>query len=463
MKKSFNSTFALLGLLAVLLGWYLIYERSYRPAAEKKEESSKILISTPREAIQELILEKRQGDENSTKYSTVHLKKTGSDWTLIAPVEDAADTSVVNGMINAAAFAKHERVVDEKPATLKPYGLENPFLKIHIKKDGSSPAELVLVGNNVPVGSGVYVKIAGKETVYRGAIAIRTSFDKEASEYRNKKVLPFTRNDVDEVEIKSSKHSFILRRSEKNGWMLSREGVPASESEVNKLVNGLTDLQAVGFASENGTATLGKFGLSPAEWTFTFTHKTGKTLLLVGHQGEKYYVKRGDKPVVYEVAKTSLDSAKRDAKSYHDRKLAHFNRFDVKRFRIEHGPESFELFKEGSEWKSVSDPKAQIETAKVEDYLSRLQDTKLGEYRKGATQLPKTDLAIHIFEKKGNEPEAETVTLAFSKSGEKVTGVRKGLDMPFSIDVAEFRKANAFRQEFLLTPPPPAAKPKESP
>lgn len=445
MKKSFNSTLALLGVFAVLLAWYLLYEKKYKPSQTEKEEQAKTLLTTARDAIQWLTIDQLQGDPKAGKYRTIQLKKSGTEWHLTAPVEDLADTGAINGLITTAASTKHERIVDEKPADLEPYGLKTPKVKVTVRTDKDKPGEVLLIGSDTPTGSSVYAKIDGKDTVYRVPLTVRSSFDKDPSEYRNKRVMNLSRSDITEAEIKTPSDAFVLKKTDGEQWTLVREAIPAADAEVNKTLNAVLEMLATSFPTEKGSAAMGKYGLAPAGVTFDFKKKDGTARVQLGKVGEKYYAKRGDKDVIFEINKDVYEKAARPSKDYRDLKLAQFNRFEVKRFKIEHGPESFELAKEASGWKLVSDATAEVETPKVEDYLSRLQDAKVASFNKGAAK-PKAETTIHIFEMK-NGKEVETVTLRFAKGG--LAGERAGLDIPFSLTAEQFKKINAFKQEFL--------------
>ncbi len=449
MKKSFHSTLVLLAVFAGLVTWYLVYEKKIKPAQTEKEENAKVLLSMDRESVQELTVLQRQGDEKSDKYRTLRFKKAGTDWNIVEPLQDAAELGAVSGLVSTLVSVKQDRVVDEKPASLEPFGLTHPKLKMTARKDSTSPPVELWVGNDTPTGSSVYAKVVGSDVVYRAPQTLRTSFDKDVAEYRNKKILSLNRTDVRELEVRTGDGSFVLQRpdgSEK--WLLAREGLPANDTEVNKTLNTVLDMRATAFAHDKAT-DLAKWGLAPAAVTLTFKKANGQTLVSFGKVKDKCYAKRGDTGVVYEIPKDVFEKASRPAKDYRDLKIANFNRFDVKRFKIEHGPESFELVKDTAEWKLASDPKVRIDTTKVDDYLSRLQDVKVAGYV-AADRKPKApDLVIHLFEKKGDK-ESETVTLKIAKpAGKQSVGSREGLESAFTLDETEFKKLNAFKQEFL--------------
>ncbi len=459
MKKSLNSTVILLVVLLGLGAWYYFYEKGIKPKQAEQEEQAKTLLTLNRDDIQEIAVEQRQGDEKSTKYRSLKFKKTGTDWNMTAPVEDSAEMGALNGLITALSTTKQDRVVEEKPADLKPFGLDNPKLKIIARKDSSSAPQEIWVGNDTPVGAFVYIKIAGRDPVYRTNQTLRTSFEKEPGEYRNKKVMAITRADVSELEIQNPKGGVVLK---KNGdkWLLAREGLPASENEVSKTLNALVDLRATGFAAEKpDAATLAKYGLDNPAIRATFKVKDAQALLLLGQAKDKYYAKRGDKGVIFEIPKEAFDKAARASQDYRDMKLAQFNRFNVNRIKVEHGPQSYELVKEAEKWTIGSDPTAKADTQKIEDYLSRLQDVKVKEYLKSSDKPPAPDLIVHVFEKSGSNPESETLTLKVGKpNGSKATGQRNGLERPFVLDLPDYKKINAFKQEFIASDKPAEAK-----
>lgn len=450
MKKSFHSTLVLLAVFAGLVTWYLVYEKKIKPAQTEKEENAKVLLSMDRDAVQELTVLQRQGDEKSDKYRTLRFKKSGTDWNIVEPLQDAAEMGAASGLVSTLVSVKQDRVVDEKPASLEPFGLNHPKLKISARKESTSAPVEVWVGNDTPTGASVYAKVVGSDTVYRAPQTLRTSFDKDVAEYRNKKILSLGRNDVKEMEVRTGAESFVLQRADgSEKWSLARERLPASDTEVNKTLNTVLDMRATAFAHDKAT-DLAKWGLAPAAVTLTFKKADGQSLVSFGKVKDKYYTKRGDTAVVYEIPKDVFEKVVRPAKEYRDLKVASFNRFDVKRLKIEHGPESYELVKETADWKLANDPNARIDTAKVDDYLSRLQDAKVSGYV-GADRKPKApDLVIHLFEKKG-EKESETVTLKLAKPAGKqpAAGSREGLDSAFTLDEPEFKKLNAFKQEFL--------------
>ncbi|MBI4403716.1 MAG: DUF4340 domain-containing protein [Deltaproteobacteria bacterium] len=460
--KSYLSTLILSGVLVLLLGWYFVYEKRMKPKATEAEEKTKQLIQLDKDQIGELTIVRISGavsantsaKESKPAPETIHLKKSGQDWNLALPVQDAADSTAINGMIGTLTSSKQERVVDENPKDLEPYGLKEPSLKIKVKKDANDSGQELLIGKNTPVGYSSYAKLEGRPEVYRVSRTLFTSFDKDATSLRNKSVFNIARTEVTEVEIQIQKTNIVLKRDDKENWWLAREHIPADTNEVNKTLNAILDLKATEFASEDGK-NLSQFGLqSPAikVWLTQKKDKSRSAIWLGQHKG-KTYAKREDKNLVTAVDKDVFEKANRPAAQYRSLELASFNRFDVKRIKLERGKEIIELLKEENGWQMPTEPKSQIDGAKVDGFLTSLQDSKIVNYLPQGRPLTEPNLVIRLFEKKDKQ-ESEKVMLKFAKGASKqVIAEKAGLGAPFSLKEEDFKKLNVAKENFFKTEP----------
>src|SRR5262249_46470891 len=159
--------------------------KKIRPKNEQAEEKTKQLVTLKQDDVQEITYERTStsasADNPAEKASpavTVKLKRTGSDWNVIEPVQDSADSSSISNMLTSLTTAKYERIVDDKPKDLDGYGLKTPLIKISLKKNEASPAEVVMIGRDTPVGASVYMRTGANETVYKVPSSVKSSADK---------------------------------------------------------------------------------------------------------------------------------------------------------------------------------------------------------------------------------------------------------------------------------------------
>jgi hypothetical protein len=264
---------------------------------------------------------------------------------------------------------------------------------------------------------------------------------------------------VNECEVQIGKQNIVLKKSpDKDEWILARELLPVDSGEWNKTFNAVIDLKAESFASDSAKDTA-KFGLSNPVTSVILKKKDGtaKEEIRFGKVKDKAYAKRMGKDTIYQVNKDILEKVTRPAGEYQSKKLADFNRFEVKKIQIEKGKSSIEFSKQGPDWKLTSEPTLKIDNAKVDEYLTHLQDTKITKYLPGTTPAKSSDLVLRLFDNK-NGKETEVVKLSFEKPKSKVAlGVREGVQWPFLLAEPEWKKLNAEKEEFV------AAEKKEDP
>ena len=477
MRKSFNTTLIFMGILIVLMAWYLAYEKKMKPQAKEAEEKSKQFVTLDKDQIQEIVIERMTNApaEGVTPtanffptYEKTDLKKTGQDWQIVSPLQDGTDSATLSGMVSAITTTKQDRLVEEKPKDLEPFGLKNPLIKIRIKKEASGKVEEILIGANTPIGFNSYVKTSASDSVYRAPRSLRTAFDKPLKDLRNKALFSIARADITEAEIQTPKESLILKKEDnKDEWTLAREGIPADVNEWNKTLNVVIDSKATDFP-EVDTKASGKalvpFGLSPARTHVTLTRKDkSKFTLLLGQANGKSYAKREDKETIFEVDKDVIEKAERPASSYRNLQLSQFNRYDVDRIKLQNNRGALELVKEGGNWKLPADDKAKIDNTKVDTLLTKLQDIKIDKYlTEKSLKVTETtqSLMVRLFEKSTSSPSAknpadkslekEKVILKFGKPKTgQVLAARNDLPLPFVIKEEDFKTLNLSKQDFI--------------
>lgn len=220
MRKSFTSTLVMLGLLVGLSAWYILYEQKYKPEQKEKEDQSKKLVTLEADQINEFVLTqlKNPPPESSNtpvqhpEYESIEFKKTGKDWFIVSPIQTKGDNTAIGSLLSAVCSAKQERVVEDKPKDLSLFALNNPVVKIILKKDTSAPAQEIWVGGNTAVAYSVYAKTNSSEAVFKTSRSLKSSLEKDLFTLRDKTVVSLSRNDLKEVEIQIGKEDMVLSR-----------------------------------------------------------------------------------------------------------------------------------------------------------------------------------------------------------------------------------------------------------
>lgn len=464
MQKSFKTTIILGLVLVGLAVWYNVYEKKVKIRNTEKEEKSKQLLSMEESQARELTIIRMTNAPKDdapphegfvAEFETVKLKKNGNDWVLLAPIEDEADQSVVTSTLSTLISTKQERVVEENPKDLNAFGLQNPVERIQVLKEGAKGPDEVLIGANTPVGFSSYAKTSATPAVFKVSRSLKTAFEKDTFQYRNKQIVPWKREDVVEMELQLHKENIVLKKDDKGQWVLARENLPAESNEAGKTLSAIVDMRATAIPSDK-SSQLAEFGLQSPAVKATLSKKEGGRFTLrigkgTGKNKDKYFAKRDDKPFIYEIAKASAEPLERPAQQYKNMTLAQFNRFEVKRIKLEKGDASFELIKNDSGWAFPGETTTKIDTAQVDSFLTKLQDTKISKYLtlKDSPQLKNPKLVLRLFEKKDKE-EQEALLLTFGDvQSKEVLVQRKGLESLFALKHEDFLKVNVPKTSFV--------------
>ncbi len=471
MKRSYFTTLGMLGAFLLLLAWYFLYEKKYKGEFTRKEDVAKQFVTLSKDQIKELIIERQKNppseDAETTpevsanapaaQYDRIQLKRSGENWNLVAPVEDQADSSAVASLITTLTTTKQDRLVLDNPTDLALFGLKDPIVKVTIAGDtaGANTTETLLIGRKTPVGFGVYVKLASKSSVYKASQSFRSALEKQPKELRSKTIFNWVRSDIGEIEV-SGKVSLILKKGEKESWTLARENLPADVNETNKILNSIIDMRATDFVSEDGKNLAG-FGLEPPQLRTVLTSLKDKSrqVLSFGQMSGKTYVRKDDKPVVFEISSDTWTKLTQPPEKYRNLEVASFNRFDIKRIKIEREKEPLEFFKESSDWILPLDPNVKIDSAKVDTLLTKLQDMRLVRYAPMAKSPQKPQIVVRLFEKKDSN-EVEKLSLRFGAAkGAEVAVEREGLGIPFFIKSEDLKPLLQTRSDYIKPEPPP--------
>ncbi len=146
---------SLLFLLVVAagLGAYIYFVESERDLSDT--EAKEKLFTVEAGAIEEIEVKVPAG-------TTTTLKKVAEKWAIFAPVSAAADEATITGITSALASLEIDRVLDENPSALAPFGLEVPVATLSFKTTGDATLRRLSIGNKTPTGSNLYARVEGQ-------------------------------------------------------------------------------------------------------------------------------------------------------------------------------------------------------------------------------------------------------------------------------------------------------------
>ncbi|MBI3467196.1 MAG: DUF4340 domain-containing protein [Planctomycetes bacterium] len=210
-------------------------------------------------------------------------------------------------------------------------------------------------------------------------------------------------NDVDadrftEASLdRGDEHLHFVHSEDGDRWQMTKPvDVLADSSRVRDIVTALKNLskrttgggkdERAGVFETKDSAALAQYGLDSQAKTITLTYKpkgsereTRTVTLQVGGataDKEGLYVKLPEKPFVFVVNKSSLDSLDKKVNEFRQQKLVTISRWDSDRVRLEWPDRKLTAEKKDAKWRLIEPIEDKAETNKVEELVGKLGDLK---------------------------------------------------------------------------------------
>jgi len=393
-----------LWLSVVFLGIALYYFLVDLPQEERQQEEKERA-----ETILPFDIEKVDTLTVARKDSSYTLKRLGQDdWRLIAPLEDKADTQTAENLIYELNTGRFSLVVEEQPEDLAAFGLAEPPLSLTVKlTDGSE--RTLQVGDDHPMGKGLYVKTADRSRVLLSSL-VRENLDKSLFDARDKTILPFNREDIAQVALRQGEHSFELRR-EKDVWTVIGEArSPGDTDAINHFLNSVRSAKVAEFVAET-PASLAPYGLDKPATELRLEQEGGKQALsiLLGGAAENqgFYGKTAERPNVVRVPRALHDTLSKSSIDFLDKTLLAFTEDEVLSLELKDSGSTVALKPETDDpkrWRILRPSPGAADASTVASLLADLKEARIREFIQFNMQTPAAfgldaparELSVHL-------------------------------------------------------------------
>jgi hypothetical protein len=283
-KMKFRGLIIAVIVLAALAG-VLYWSQHRKPPAESAAvppSATIAFLKVEPSAVTQLVI-KQEGSDRVT------LNETEGKWQITEPKPYRADQEAVFGVLSALSALSADRVVEEKAADRKQYGLEEPAAELDVG------TRQLMLGDDTPAGGNVYAAVAGDPRVFTVSSYTKTSLAKSLNDLRDKSLLTLNPDKVSRVELLKKGQDLEFDRT-KDGWQILKPSAsPADATAVNDLVRSLTgakmDLNAAGTGFAQGTPV----------GTAKLTGDSGVQTLEVRKNKDDYYAKSSTTEGTYKV------------------------------------------------------------------------------------------------------------------------------------------------------------------
>lgn len=434
--------------LAILAGlfWWLNKKEASATKPPVTPANTKI-VDVPQDQIESLKIEKLGSEP-------VELTKSGGKWSIAGPKPLPADQDAASSLISAFASLNADKLLEDKPASVEPYGLTKPSLSVTAtKKDGKTVK--LLVGDETPTNSGSYAELSGDPRVFLVASYNKTALDKGENDLRDKRLLTFDSEKLSRVELTAKKESIEFGRN-KNQWqILKPRPMRANQSAVEDLVRSLGDAKMDLSATDDEKKDLTAFNAGKPVATARVTDVAGTQELQVRKNKDDYYAKSSGVPGAYKVLSSAGTSVDKSLDDFRNKKLFDFGFVDPEKIEIHDGAKSYFLTRNGSDWWSSG---TKMDEGSVSTLISGIRDLT-------ATKFPDSGFttdALDVTVTSDNGKRAEKVLI--SKNGDRYIAKRENEPALYELNataITDLQKAAADVKPAPAPPPAPAPKTKK--
>ncbi len=401
---------------------------------KKKADESKPLVDTAKifkwesGDIQKIELKRRDGEP------TVLEKNKEGQWAIVAPKPYRADQDTVSSMVSTLASLNADRTVEDQAADLSPYGLDKPSLEVTLTLKDGKTAKL-LVGDEVPTGSGSFVKADGDPKIYTVAQYNKSTFDKSLNDLRDRRLVVFEQDKITRVELVSQGQTIEFGKNTKGDWaILKPKPMRADGIQVDELIRKLREAKFdPSISAEDAKKAASAFASGKTVGLAKITDHNGTQQLEVRKNKDDYYARGSSAEGFYKVTSDLGSALEKKLDDFRNKKIFDFGFNEVSKVEVRDGAKTSVFQKSGEKWMSGSQ---EMEAAGVQALIDKLRDAS-------ALKFPETPFpgaAVEVSVTYG----ASTEKVLFAKAGGKTLAKRDNEPQVYELDektIEEIQKA----------------------
>jgi hypothetical protein len=365
--------------------WWSNKKEDEKAKAPTPDTSPKILSLTEANIVG-LEIKKRGGDD------TVLSKNDSGVWSITAPKPLPADQSGVASVVSAAASLSADRTIDDNVTDLASYGLAPAADEVVFKmKDGKT--KTLLIGDSNPAGNDVYAKVADDTHLYTMGSSLKTTFDKESKDLRDKRLLTFDQEKATRVELNAKKESVEFGRINQTDWqILKPKPLRADGFAVEELVRKLKEANMdTSMSPDDAKKAAAAWAAATPVATVKVTDPGGTQTLEVRKvktkDAEDYYAKSSVVDGVFKVSKDLGTGVDKGLDDFRNKKVFDFGFSDPTRIDFKDGTRTATYQKSGDKWTSNGKTMDSTTVQALVDKLRDLAATKFVESGFGVAQV----------------------------------------------------------------------------
>jgi hypothetical protein len=408
-----QTTVALAVLLAILGGFYYVYEVRLGPGREEAAARKGRVFTAETKDV--------TGVELTRGGETVTLKREGEVWQMLAPVKARGSKPAVDELLATVMTAKIDREIDPKPANPADFGLDKPVATLALTLADGKTRGLELGAKN-PTGVWVYARERDKPAVFVLGESVLREAQRPVAELRDRTLLAFDVKEVTGFEVTTPDETLAVEGGP-SAWRITRPvALPADRETVAEFLDKLVAQKVREFVAE-GPASRQPYGLERPVRVTVHTGKdkdrVSRTLLLgrVDAAKKGVYAMRPDEPSVLLVPEEVYKQVPKNVGVLRNKVLVEVDRDKLARLELESAKGAVVVAREKDDWKIVSPTMLPADQVEVGGLLTKLRELRaqgfLSDDAAGIPKyLPKPDVRLALVDQAGGRT---TVLLSTSR------------------------------------------------
>jgi hypothetical protein len=367
-----QTTAVLAVLLAVLGGFYYLYEVRWGPAREEAAaRKGRVFGADTRDVTG---VELKRGAE------TVRLQREGEQWQVLEPVRARGSNTAVDEVLAAVLTARIDREIDPNPASPADFGLDTPAAEVTLAlKDGRTLG--LELGARNPTGVWVYARERGKPAVFVLGESVLRDATRPVADFRDRTILAFDAKEVTGFEIVLPEATLAVEGSP-GAWQITRPVALRADSEtVREFLDRLATQKIRDFVAE-APASRQAYGLErPVRVTIHTGRdkdRVSRTLLLgrvdAGKKG--VYAMRPDESSVLLVPEDVWTKVPKNVGVLRNKVVVEVDRDKLARVELESPRGTVVVAREKDEWKIVAPELLPADQVEVSALITRVRDLR---------------------------------------------------------------------------------------
>jgi len=363
--KFFRKTIILLVVLIIAGGAYWYFEVKKKKEKEQAEEKEAFLFKPSDNKIAALTLKgegkpdiviKRKPAEAVAQKEAGEGEEEEEEWIISSPVETGGDRYTINSVINSLKESKREEVVRENidKEGVHAYGLDSPHFSLRFSYEGDNTEHGVDFGIESLDKKRIFARVLGDDKIVSVSTGVRKSLDKSLFDLRDKRISPYSGDDIVGITLLSPMESFVLKR-EDSDWYFMPEKIRASETRIDIYTGNIRWGSFVEVEEEKGT-NYAKYGLDKPRLMLNFKLKDNSSFMFVvgdsitENNAQFYYAMRSSDGMIFQVQSDLVHKLIKSKFELKDRHIFDISDKDVSAVTLGKDETIYSFVKHDDEW-----------------------------------------------------------------------------------------------------------------